>query len=395
MRTNCGMKLHPVAVKTREATPADRELSKLTVTLDHLPAAAPGLSADVNARRLNQQIEAMARANIAATGADGWRSALLPSSTPSGPGRMLWGLGDTFITGVEPDGKRLTPYGHPEMFVRGTVLLQDGKRFDTITASDTSRFSGRGGFVEPAATKTVGFPQMPLPSRWYWPGVMQATDSGVDMVLNDWGLGGGNPYVWDWKLHGTDIVHIDPDHPVVTKVQQVTNDDTVIWGAASVSDDKHTYIYGAVPTTAHGSKLAVARVPKGNLSAPWEYKTADGWSNDSKRAERVLGELPNQFSVVQAKDGYALLAQPMMNNWLDVYKSSSPLGPFKKTGTIPLHAPQAQGRVGYQAIVSDGLSDPDNLLIAINQSNLETDAETGLFSDFRHYLPHFQSVPRP
>jgi len=262
---------------------------------------------------------------------------------PLGGDRYLWLFQDTFVD----HGGAASSLGQAR-FVHNVGALQQGRCFSLLhggSASAPDEFEvGDGG----GGTRT----------RWYWPMGGEVSGSNlwvfwVEMVKDPYdpdppnGLG--------WHPQQTYIASYDVATLARTGFFPAPNRGvSPIYGYAVDSDDSHTYLFGNTfeqnmlreggfwngPHSA--TSIWLARVPRGQLAAAPEYRTADGWSADPAGAvpilQRFYAENPmqpryfgGQWVAATAVDGY-------WGDHLAIDVADAPWGPWHTVRYEPLRA---------------------------------------------------------
>ena len=243
---------------------------KLLIEKTHCPFPCPGCSF-ITDHALAQKPEGMvdtkfnrmfAKNCCGITGADGEYSVLLPD------GRTVWIFGDSFFGTVNPDRSRekTIPW-----FIRNSMAVQEADTlrsiYHVINGWDTSLV------VPPGATKGKQFSE---DSLWYWPGDGFIENGKLKVFMSGFyqATAGRLGIRMDQREH----------RHLLSSGYQAGEDRSlslpgkieVHWGhAVCDGDEKHTYIYGAEDKT---KNLYVARAPKGNILAPWEFWTGTNGS---------------------------------------------------------------------------------------------------------------------
>ena len=260
---------------------------------------------------------------------------------PLGGGRYLWLFQDTFVdhTGAADSmpGAR---------FVHNAALVQDGACF---------RLLHRGSTASPQPFE-IGDGRSKTRQTWWWP-------MGGE-------LAGGRLWVF-WAEMVKDPYDPDPPnglgwHPVRTYLASydtttlarqsfsLAPDSGVapIYGYAVSSDETHTYLFGNTfeqnmireggfwNPVHSATSMWLARVPRGELAASPEYRTADGWSSSAVDAVPIVDRyyvenpmqpryLAGQWVSATAVDGY-------WGSDIAIDVADDPWGPWYTTHDGPL-----------------------------------------------------------
>lgn len=316
------------------------------------------------------------------TGADGEYSVLLPD------GRTVWIFGDSFLGKVNPDRSRSkrTPW-----FIRNSMAVQEADTlrslYNVIDGWETSLV------VPPGATKGKQFSE---DSLWYWPGDGFVEDGKLKVFMSafyqakpgDWGFAWVSANLATFSLPGLKLEHIDHfSYPGELEVH---------WGhAVCDGDPQFTYIYGAENKT---KNLFVARAPKGDILAPWQFFDGNGWVSDPQLARPML-VVPGseQFSVFRLDDQYVLVLQEggFMTGEVVSYHSDSPFTGWKNRTVLcktqlPPDVASTANLFSYNSLAHPQFIEHGELLIStcINSFVVED-----VFLDASKYRPVFMRVP--
>jgi hypothetical protein len=253
---------------------------------------------------------------------------------PLGGDRFLWLFQDTFVdhSGAATDLGR-------SRFVHNAGLLQTGRCFTLLH---------RG---TPAAPKPFeeGDGVGGIRSRWFWPMGGEIGTDGQLWVF--WAEMIKDPYDPDppdglgWHPERLFIASYDATTLRRTAFTAATDPGVVpIYGYAVSSDTTHTYLFGNTfeqnlvreggfwngPHSA--TQMWLARVPRGQMRASPEYRTADGWSSNRADAvpivSRFYAENPMQPRFL---DGQWVSATDVDGYWGDALAidvAPAPWGPW-------------------------------------------------------------------
>ncbi len=324
-----------------------------------------------------QFTEFFARDCCGSTGSDGFYSVPLPD------GRVVWIFGDTFLGTVNPDGSREKS---SPVFIRNSMGVQDG---DSLTTLYNVIDGWESSFViPPDAVKGTVFSE---DSLWYWPGDGLVEDGKLKVFMTgfyqaeegNWGFRWVDANIATFSLPDINLESITPlDYP---------NDMQVHWGHAVCDDDPDfTYIYGA------GDKYPfVARAPKGDITAPWEFFDGTGWVNDSRKAKPMLDmKGSEQFSVIKIGDKYVLMTQTgdFMSTDLVSLTSDKPYTGWgnKKLLYHPKPLSNDKDLFAYNSVAHPYFTSNGELLVSycVNSFDLQD-----VFQDASKYRPVFIRIP--
>ncbi len=316
------------------------------------------------------------------TGADGEYSVLLPD------GRTVWIFGDSFLGTVKPDRSRdkRTPW-----FIRNCMAVQDGDSlytlYNVIDGWESSLV------IPPGAPKGKQFSE---DSLWYWPGDGFIENGKLKVFMTafyqaipgNWGFRWVSANIATFSLPDIKLERIDHfSYPGEKEVH---------WGhAVCDGDKKYTFIYGAEDKS---KNLYVARAPKNDILAPWEFYTGEDWVRDSKLAKPMLAiQGSEQFSVFRIKNKYVLLVQEggFMSGEICSYYSDSPFTGWKNRKVLcntrlPDEVISTKNLFAYNSLAHPQFITNGELLISqcINSFEVED-----VFQDASKYRPVFLRVP--
>ncbi len=254
---------------------------------------------------------------------------------PLGGERFLWLFQDAFI---DHSGGATTLA--QASFAHNVALVQDGGCFRLL----------HGGSVAAPAPFEPGTGSATL-STWFWPMGGEVHDGRLYVFWARMVKDAYDPPVPDglgWHPADTWIATYDPTTLARLDFRQAPNaSPTPIYGYAVASDADHTYLFGNTfeqnlareggywAGQHSATAIFLARVPRGQLFASPEYRTASGWSPSPADAVPVLrrhwAEFPlqprfidGQWVAVAAVDGY----------WGDAFSAdvaNQPWGPWTTT----------------------------------------------------------------
>jgi hypothetical protein len=295
------------------------------------------------------------------TGADATYSVVLPD------GRTSWWFGDTFLGGLNGSGGRTDPYP----YIHNSVVVQD--------QCLTTLF--RGSLEAPLDFEPRD------DGDWYW--INQPVVHGVTVrAFLTRITGTGTNYAAAGSALGTydlalNRITVDEDVPTLPGQW---------WGAALVDEAPYTYVFGI--RLAGGTRdVLLARVPHQLLDAPWEYRTATGWSLNLADAAPVLSDperLATQISVLRDGEDWVLVSQDAFPRTdVNVWRGPDPWawGARQTLTTLP----DVPGAAVYNALVHPQFTDGEQLLLSYNV--IAGPAET--MADASLYRPRFVRVALP
>lgn len=316
------------------------------------------------------------------TGADGDYSVLLPD------GRTIWILGDSFLGTVKPDRSRekTIPW-----FIRNSMAVQEGDSlhsFYNVINGWPSSF-----VIPPGAPKGKMFSEDTL---WYWPGDGFVENGKLKVFMSQFNQAEKGD--WGFRWQSSNIATFSLPEIKLEKIDHFSYPGTneIHWGhAVCDGDKKYTYIYGAEDKT---KNLYVARAPKGNILAPWEFYTGNEWVKDSRESKPMLViQGSEQFSVFKLKNKYVLVVQEggFMSGEICSYYSDSPYTGWKNRKVLchvklPDNVVSTKNLFAYNALAHPQFIENGELLISNCVNSFVVD---DVFQDASKYRPVFQRVP--
>ncbi|GAB3320113.1 hypothetical protein GCM10027299_13440 [Larkinella ripae] len=309
-------------------------------------------------------------------GGDGVYSILLPD------GRIVWTFGDTFLGLVKPDRTRLP---NQNVMVRNSVMVQTGETFDgfkTMNQGANTTNAGQACFIH--AKQQAG-------NDWYWPLDATVYDRKLQVVLSHIQKTGSGS--WDFKNASVDIAICSSTGAIEKIIANKYLGELGYGGALCEAADGYTYLYGIK----HGTlttDVVVARAPKGDLTAVWQYWNGSQWGSQPSPFS-IYKDASDQFSVFRNGSKYYLFTQEIIfGRRLFLSESSSPVGPWTNKRllyTVP--AEHSTGKVfTYNALVHPELSKNGDLMISycVNATNFADNFNTPGSAD--RYRPYFIRV---
>ncbi len=200
--------------------------------------------------------------------------------------------------------------------------------------------------------------------------------------------------MWGFRWDGTFIASVSYPGLEVEEIVPVDNlsNTQIHWGHAVCGDDPDfTYIYGT-----GDERPFVARAPKGNIHAAWEFHTGEEWVEDAKLAKPLIEDKSSeQFSVFRLGGKYVLLTQTGgLSKDICTYTSDLSYAEFSGKRIIaraepPAHLPDSNLFV-YNALAHPQFISQDELLVSYCVNSMDI---KDLFQDADKYRPVFIRVP--
>ena len=288
------------------------------------------------------------------TGGDAAWSARIPD------GREVWLFGDTFLGGVERDGRRdpQTP------MVRNSMVVEDpdgtARTLPTVVPSSGS-------------------------DDWYWPGPPVVGRRALQVPMAHMVRTG--PGGWDFAVAGTSLASFDLDDLHLRSLTPIATPPGVNMASAALTAGRFTYVYG----TRGGIKKEtfVARIPGRDLSRPWSYWTGSSWSRNPATAAAVASDVSDQFSVLRQGRRFVLVTQLPCTREVDELSATRPQGPWTSRGQIA-EIPRIPHAITYNAIVHQEFGVRRGRATLGYSVNGQT--EDAVYADAALYRPRFMQI---
>jgi hypothetical protein len=299
---------------------------------------------------------------------------------PLGGERFLWLFQDVFI---DQSGAAST-LGQSS-FVHNAAVIQEGTCFRLLHGGTPDRpqpFEVGGGVTQ---------------ATWFWPMGGEVHDGHLQIFWVKMVKDQFNPSPPDglgWHPTETWLATYDPITMVRLDFRRAVNSGVApIYGYAVASDATHTYLFansfeqnlareGGYWSGPHsGTRMYLARVPRGQLLAQPEYRTANGWTSDASSSDPILqrhwAEFPmqprfieGQWVAVAATDGY-------WGDWFSMDVARQPWGPWTTVEARPLQPRNVDFRRNtYHAHLAPWRDAAGNLVVTVsnNARNMLRDA---------------------
>lgn len=292
-------------------------------------------------------------------------------------GKTLWLFGDSFIGTVNPDqsiaaGARM---------IRNCAMLQDG---DSLTALYGGTFQSPESFVKSANEAAA----------WYWPEHGLVENDTLKIFFSEFILASG-PSGFNFKYKAAHLARFTyPGIGLVDLTKLPYYDlNGVCYGNSLMVEDGYTYIYGRkeTDTVYHIPYSHVARVPVGNLLAPWEFYTGSTWSADPAATGRMSSAAVSQeYGVFKLNNRFVLISQEIwFSKKIYPYTSNTPSGPWTR-GKLLYETPILFANTfTYNAFPHPQFNAGDKLLVSYNTNGNFAD----IFKNVEVYRPRFIRVP--
>ena len=325
------------------------------------------------------------------TGGDGAFSVRLDD------GRIAWIFGDSFIGGVQPDGRR-SPDWH---LVRNTLVVQDGGCLSTAIGGTAQTPTA---LIRPSD-----------PEAWYWPQTATADGDLLHLLMQRVVRTGASS--WDFAILGIDLVDLDLRSFTVAAVRSLPVDGSVLWGSSVLEAGDATYMYG-VENTPYDARLYLARVDDRALAGPWQFYRGGErpWSAEARDAAPLLAAPADRSAPPAPLTGMPASVTAFTEPAGGEPEGTEPAGvvlvnqaPVFGTAVTFRRAPAPQGPFGAPILVADAAPPPGSpeaftygarvhpQLAADGLQLLSWNVNSfgDLLADASLYRPRFSAVPWP
>jgi hypothetical protein len=299
-------------------------------------------------------------------GGDGGASVQLPD------GRVLFMWADTFIGNVKTDGSYAPFY----QFIHNslTTMSAQGANFTTYTKGSTNSESA---YIPNVAAH-------PNNSLWPYGGVVD--NNKLYLLANEWQQDPNGAFGSSFTGN-TWLVQLALPTLAIESTTQVMSNDQTQWGAATYEDANYTYIFGHLSGATY-----LYRVPRGQLSAAAQYKSASGWSTDRHAATQISDQ---DLEAVQQVGGEfkALYLTTLFPKVVSQAHAPSPEGPWTALPDTVFDMPESHisGLFQYMPRIHLELSDKTGFLMSY--SNNTYGPLSDVVAHAPYYQPHFFRGP--
>ncbi|ANI89638.1 hypothetical protein A9P82_10275 [Arachidicoccus ginsenosidimutans] len=187
---------------------------------------------------------------------------------------------------------------------------------------------------------------------------------------------------------GTDLaVFSIPDMALEQVIKNKVNGDISYDAGIFDDDDGYTYIYGNTQNFL-AYDLHIARAPDHDLTANWQFLTANGWA-DNPDNYTVLEDAQTLPNIIKKNNKYYMISQgAVYGHQIYLWESNSPTGPFTNRRTI-YYIPDFSWGVTYNTTLHQSLSTQGELVIAYNTNPNDFAANFNAPGSADLYRPHF------
>ena len=291
--------------------------------------------------------------------------------------KTLWLFGDSFIGTVKPDNSLASG----AKMIRNCAVLQDG---DSMRAIFGGTFQNPVSFV--ASTNDN--------ADWFWPEQGLIENDTLKIFFSEFVLASG-PAGFNFKYKAAVIARFT--YPEIKFIDKITlpyyDINKVCYGNTVMVENGYTYIYGRqeIDTVSHLSYPHIARVPVGNILAPWEFYNGTSWTkvpNETKRINVVATS--QQFGVFKLNNKYIMINQEIwFSTKIYSYTSNHIEGPWNNKVLLYNTPVLFANAFTYNAFPHPQFNEDDKLLISYNSNGNFAD----IFKNVEVYRPRFIRVP--
>jgi hypothetical protein len=292
--------------------------------------------------------------------------------------KTLWLFGDSFIGTVNPADSSINTGAK---MIRNCAVLQDGDSLISLYG---------GTFANPTDFVTSLTPD----SSWFWPEHGLIENDTLKIFFSEFKLGPG-PAGFNFKYNAAYIARFAYPEIVLVDLTRLPYYDSngLCYGNSVLVENGYTYIYGRkeTDTVYHISYAHVARVPVGNITAPWEFFNGVSWVSNPVETKKIASEaVSQQFGVFKLNEKYVLVTQEIwFSRKIHSLTSAFLYGPYSNRKLLyqtPLLYP---GTFTYNAFPHPQFNEDDKLLISYNTNG----DFWGIFNNVETYRPLFIRVP--
>lgn len=291
--------------------------------------------------------------------------------------KTLWLFGDSFIGTVKPDNSLASG----AKMIRNCAVLQDG---DSMRALFGGTFQNPKSFVS-ALNES---------SAWYWPEHGFIENDTLKIFFSEFVLASG-PAGFNFKYKSAVLARFTyPGIEMIDLVKLPYYDiNRVCYGNTILVENGYTYIFGRqeTDTVYHISYPHIARVPQGNILAPWEFYNGTSWSSVPSETKRInVVAVSQQYGVFKLDNKYVMINQEI---WLSAkiysYTSSHIEGPWNNKVLLYDTPILFANTFTYNAFPHPQFNDEGKLLISYNTNGNFAD----IFKNVEVYRPRFIRIP--
>ncbi len=291
--------------------------------------------------------------------------------------KTLWLFGDSFIGTVKPDSSLASG----AKMIRNCAVLQDG---DSMRAIFGGTFQNPVSFV--ASTNDN--------ADWFWPEQGLIENDTLKIFFSEFVLASG-PAGFNFKYKAAVIARFT--YPEIKYIDKITlpyyDINNVCYGNTVLVENGYTYIFGRqeIDTVSHLSYPHIARVPAGNIMAPWEFYNGTSWTKVPTETKRInVVASSQQYGVIKLNNKYVMINQEIwFSGKIYSYTSNHIEGPWNNKVLLYNTPLLFANTFTYNAFPHPQFNSNDGLLISYNSNGNFAD----IFKNVEVYRPRFIRVP--
>ncbi len=291
--------------------------------------------------------------------------------------KTLWLFGDSFIGTVKSNN---SISGGAKM-IRNCAVLQDG---DSMRALFGGTFQNPESFVS-APNES---------SDWYWPEHGLLENDTLKIFFSEFVITSGQAG-FNFKYKAAMVARFT--FPEITIVDFTTlpyyDTNGVCYGNSVLVENGYTYIFGRkeYDTVHHIPYPHIARVPEGNILAPWEFYNGSSWSIDPAETKKISSvAVSQQYGVFKMNNKYVVINQEIwFSTKIYSYTSNRIEGPWSNKSLLyntPVLYPDV---FTYNAFPHPQFNEINSLLVSYNSNGNFAE----IFKNVEIYRPRFIRVP--
>ena len=291
--------------------------------------------------------------------------------------KTLWLFGDSFIGTVKPDNSLASG----AKMIRNCAVLQDG---------DSMRAIFGGTFQNPISFVTSSNDN----ADWFWPEHGLIENDTLKIFFSEFVLASG-PAGFNFKYKAAVLARFTYPGIALIDLTKIPYYDIngVCYGNSVLVENGYTYIFGRkeTDTVYHIAYPHIARVPVGNMLAPWEFYNGVSWSAAPAETQKIsVVAVSQQYGVFKLNKKYVVVNQEIwFSSKIYSYTSNLPQGPWSNKVLLYTTPLPYANTFTYNAFPHPQFNEDGKLLISYNSNGNFTD----IFKNVEVYRPRFIRVP--
>jgi len=291
--------------------------------------------------------------------------------------KTLWLFGDSFIGTVKPDNS----IASGAKMIRNCAVLQDG---DSMVALFGGTFQNPISFVTSTNDN----------ADWYWPEHGLIENDTLKIFFSEFVLASG-PAGFNFKYKAAIVARFTYPDIALVDITKLLYYDTngVCYGNSVLVENGYSYIFGRKEndTIHHIPYPHIARVPEGNILAPWEFYNGSGWSADPGETQKISSvAVSQQYGVFKLNNKYVVINQEIwFSTKIYSYTSNQIQGPWNNKNLLYDTPILFTNTFTYNAFPHPQFNEDNKLLISYNSNGNFAD----IFTNVEVYRPWFIRVP--